>query len=170
MLEVRPLEFTGSLRKLAGLVPDGESAALAWLVTDLVRQQYRGELPIHFDMYDCERGGADEFTAGGSHLPRPLVIESDGTIAPYRCGFPRPFAVGHLGDGPLGVLVREWEDRCGDVLRAVAGATFQSLSEPRPYPFVNLFDCLSERAKQATEIVLVASRGEAGWSQAACCG
>lgn len=167
MLEVRPLELTGGFRKLAALVPDGECAALGWLIADLVRRQHSRNLPVHFDMHDCERAGGIRFDAA---LPSPLVVETDGTVVPFRCGFPRAFALGRAGEARLGLLLKDWDERCGDVLEAVMQATLASLAETRPFPFVNLFDSLSEKARQATQIVVVGGRRLTRRQQETCCG
>jgi len=172
MLEVRPMERVGHGPELADLVPTDKGAALAWLMVELLRQRHHGELPIRFDMYDrgTSASPARKWLAAKPLVPSPLVIETDGTVVPFRYGFPRRFAVGNVNDGSLVRLLRTWESRCGEALREIARETVQQLSKPRQFPFVNFYEHLCQQAEASTLSTYVGEDAEDACWQTACCG
>ncbi len=116
MLQVRPSEELTD-----------EQMATAWMMVECLSELQRGKLVIHFDAVNryslpTEPGDLASWRQDLEREARylgeivsPLVIESDGMVAPLRHGFPRRFAFGSLHKDGLAAMTQRWiETQSGD--------------------------------------------------------
>jgi hypothetical protein len=112
----------------------GESMATAWRKVESLSERYRGKLVIHFDAvhrYNLPAQPADlaswkrDLEREARYLGEivsPLVIEHDGTVAPFSYGFPRRFAFGNLREERLATMTKRWIESQAGAFCEVYGA------------------------------------------------
>jgi hypothetical protein len=161
LLQIHPLEAVGrATDELPESIPDAREVAFTWL-RSLELQATAGErLRVQIDLADSryvvehpERVYADEVVdpsqAPLAELVSPLVVETDGTVAPLEYGFDRSLTLGNVLYEPLHALAARWrteryplfEDRCRRALRSLEGESV--------VPIVNWFDVVGGRAISA---------------------
>jgi MoaA/NifB/PqqE/SkfB family radical SAM enzyme len=117
LVQIHPLEPEGAaVRNLDGSVPDVRESAFALIegarlqaaydVTVQVDVAHRAELVNHPEEFLVDPPSPD---ARLSQWLTPLVVETDGTVAPLTYGFPRPYVLGSLLEHPLPELAERWD-------------------------------------------------------------
>lgn len=150
MLQVRP----------AGELTDSQMAT-AWMMVECLCELQRGKLVIHFDavnryslptepddlaswQHDVERE-----TRYLGEIVSPLVVESDGTVAPLRHGFARRFVFGNLRQEALPAMAERWiETQAGAFCELYSSVLHEARTADRM--FGDLVEMLSEAAEDET--------------------
>ena len=128
-LQIHPLDEIGrgADPDVAGQVPPEATGVLASQLARFVQERFGGRLfvTIDYQMKDGSCSGAS-FDPGGRFcdLVTTLTIEPDGWVVPMGYGFDRAFALGRLGERPLGVMAEDWiADGCRDAFAALLAQT-----------------------------------------------
>ena len=151
MLQVRPSEELSD-----------EQMATAWMMVECLSELQRGKLVIHFDAVNryslpTEPGDLASWRQDLEREARylgeivsPLVIESDGMVAPLRHGFPRRFAFGSLHKDGLATMTERWIDTQSGAFCELYGTVLRK-ARTADRMFGDLVQMLSEEV-QASEI------------------
>jgi MoaA/NifB/PqqE/SkfB family radical SAM enzyme len=156
LLQVHPMERSGRGRDHALPVPGPEQLAQAWILIEHLRQHYAQRLPIHLDVFDSSQAGelAQTWNASRHELVSPLVLEADGSVSPWRYGFPAPFRIGSVRENSLANLYRFWTVQRGRQFHQMAVSALKGLTGTTDLPFVNLVEHLHDAAAQCDLIAL----------------
>lgn len=113
-LQVHPLSAAGNACG-SDAVPDDETYSLAAVLLALLVEKHAGRGPmVAFDavpvadLHHALTAAAPATPLGFRDAVPSLVVEADGTVAPFVHGFPRALAVGRLGCDDLAVLAEAW--------------------------------------------------------------
>ena len=151
MLQVRPSEELTD-----------EQMATAWMMVECLCELLRGKLVIHFDAVNryslpTEPGDLASWQQDLEREARylgeivsPLVIESDGMVAPLRHGFPRRFAFGSLHKDGLATMTQRWIETQSDAFCEVYGTVLRK-ARTADRMFGDLVQMLSQEV-QAGEV------------------
>jgi len=112
LLQIHPLEPVGRARHLLSeSIPDLQENEYALLEASRLRDQYGDQIQIQLDLatwpaiHDHPEkvfaDGAPRADASLADLVAPLVLQTDGVVAPLRYGFPRRWCLGNLKDARL---------------------------------------------------------------------
>jgi Fe-coproporphyrin III synthase len=159
MLQVHPLEEVGRAKvSMRGAEPVGETAALAWLVIERLKEIWAGRLAIHLDLFDrgyaaSEAASLDRSSCALSNLISPLVIEADGTVSPLRYGFPREWQLGNILDAPLSELAEAWNRGAAASFASMCRDAITAPETPDEFPLINIYDSITRRADGARTLL-----------------
>ena len=161
LLQIHPLEAVGRAKQeLPSAIPDAQEAAFAWLRALELQSKAGASLRVQLDLVDYryirerpervfagEQSDASQAPLG--ELLSPLVVETDGTVAPLEYGFDRSLALGNIHTEPLGEMARRWREDGYERFRMHCRRAIDSLGGERELPLVNWFDVVSGRDAEA---------------------
>jgi len=160
LLQVHPLEPVGRAgRTLAGAVPDGEELAAAVIEVARLREELGERLAFQLDVasqaalarqpervFACAEETCSQATFAGALAP--LVLETDGTLAPLQHGFPRAWCLGNVKQAPLRALAESFaRDRLRAFCELCSGLRDELLGRPAE-PLFNWYVEVRRAAEQ----------------------
>lgn len=157
LLQIHPLEEVGRAHKaLRGSRPDETEQTFAFLEVARLQEKVGDALFIQLDL--VEREGLEEHPeqvfAGAlpeqgrlSDLVSPLIIETDGTVAPLQYGFDRRLVLGNLHQDSLSRLAHHWYQERYGRFRAVCRQAFETITAPDTMPLSNWYEVVAQTAR-----------------------
>jgi Fe-coproporphyrin III synthase len=140
-IHVHPLcDFGAASENLAGAAPDSlEFKAAALLLALLVHEGGGSGPAVTLDAirrsvveHSCWPMVADDHdrivSTPFADLVPSLVIDTDGSIAPFIYGFPRLWSVGTIGTEPLANAAAVWRVRCATPVAGMIRSTLERLA------------------------------------------
>jgi MoaA/NifB/PqqE/SkfB family radical SAM enzyme len=154
MLQVHPLEeFGRACSDLRGQALPARQMGAAWMMVEYLRELHRHKLMIHLDT--LSRYQLPDAPGDFDEMVSPLVIEDDGTVAPWRYGFPRAFAFGSLHTRTLLEMAPDWKRRHERAFRDLYREALRKV-RGSDQMFVNIYEMMAEEAAE-TELVALSS-------------
>ena len=151
-LQLHPLERAG--RAAGAPRPGGEEADLPTRLMLLAPglRAAAGDMTLHVDVLELEAVASWSFGAGAAaplaRIIDPLVLEPDGTLAPFTFGAPRSLAIGDLRRETLAAAAARYRSLGGPQRAAAYLSTVRDrLVARHPWPFVNWHEHLAGAAE-----------------------
>jgi len=161
-VEVHPLcHFGAAAIHLSDAIPDSQEFRVAGWLLALLSAEHGSDGPgVVMDVYRRAIVEASDWpllpqrnragdTVGFADLVPSLIVEPDGAVVPFIYGFPRRWAVGRVGDGPLAAASERWRTGCVDAVAGVVGATLERLGAAEE-DYIDLFGQLLATAHQTS--------------------
>lgn len=159
-VEVHPLcNFGAAAVNLADAIPDSQEFRVAgWLLALLSAERAEKAPGVVIDVYRRAIVEASAWpllpgrnragdAVGFADLVPSLIVEPDGAVVPFIYGFPREWAVGRVGDGPLVEAAERWRAGCVERVAALVAATLERLGAAEE-DYIDLFGQLLATAHQ----------------------
>jgi MoaA/NifB/PqqE/SkfB family radical SAM enzyme len=149
-LQFHPLEKAGrAIGDMADESLDDEELTKLYLMAPLLTASSAAGVRFHVDLVHPQtlQDSPELFM---DELPRPLVIEEDGTVSPCVYGMPRSLACGNLLQHRLAHCLTSWQSGGGPArLRHIVEPLRQAIIEDRDSTVVNWFEALLEASHGA---------------------
>jgi Fe-coproporphyrin III synthase len=159
VLQLHPLGVVGAAVDHAIDVMNGEVLARTYLAALALRDEYKGSLHIHIDLFNLEQIKRNrqliipQLPARPSvllsEIINPLVLLSNGLVSPVSHGLNAKYAITNLYERSFSTALAEYFCRglpeLHDFCSEVAGFLF---SEPDPWPYVNWYETLERQSIQ----------------------
>ncbi len=158
LLQIHPLEPVGRARHLLSeSIPDLQESEYALLEASRLRDQYGDQIQIQLDLATWpaihdhpEKVFADDGPPGAdaslADLVAPLVLQTDGVVAPLQYGFPRRWCLGNLKDARLQNLANTWVESHYGPFRALCRDVRDDVLRRPTVPIVNWYSLVHEAA------------------------
>ena len=158
LLQIHPLESVGRAQQtLSESVPDLQENEYALLEASRLRDQYGDRIQIQLDLATWraihdhpEKVFADDLDGcqdvSLAELVAPLVLQTDGVVAPLQYGFPRRWCLGNLKDARLETLATTWLQSHYGPFRTLCREVRDGVLRQPSVPIVNWYSLVHEAA------------------------
>jgi MoaA/NifB/PqqE/SkfB family radical SAM enzyme len=160
LLQVHPLEITGrAVETLSEEAPDVIEASFAYVEAMQLLAFFQGRMRVQIDLVrrgylrsNPERFYASPLNGSEAHKPlgelvTPLILETDGTVAPLLHGFSRRYALGNIKTRRLAELSREWRRETLPEFRRLCRWVYDEQTSAEDEYFFNWYEAVARASR-----------------------